>query len=116
MNIFKGAYIYKDLIYDDINLFVYFKMSESDLHKALPGKYKKEKDKNYYICFFQENGCIFPDQSSYNEIRDIIRENDMKDLNIYCLKNYYFKLNEELYNKYIEIYQSITIQNDNFYL
>lgn len=75
----KGAYIFQD---DEgrIYRFLYFKLSEKEMEKALPITYHKNSDRDYLLVTFDPEGQDYLGQHNKEKLLEIIESNKMTNL------------------------------------
>ena len=97
----KGAYIYYDNTDKTNILFLYMKLSQDELERALPLSYV-ESDDNTYLCVSFVNGKDYLGQSNYKDISQNIATLNMVNI----LTNDYNTVNETLQNLDISEFNS----------
>ena len=75
----KGAYIFQD---DEKRLFnfLYFRLDEEEMLRALPISYDNDKNRNYLLVTFDPEGRDYLGQQTWEKVQDIVRENKMINL------------------------------------
>lgn len=75
----KGAYIFQDKEKRVFN-FLYFKLDQEEMRKALPITYDNDENRNYLLVTFDPDGRDYLGQQSWERVQEIISNNDMINL------------------------------------
>jgi hypothetical protein len=105
----NGAYIFKnrDNIKntDDLDLLLYMKLTDEELKRALPISYNPNLINSNYLAAIFHNGYDHLAQYSFETIKRIISEENMKsiiDNDYITIQSYFNKLSYETYIHYKE--------------
>ena len=75
----KGAYIFQDEE-GRIYRFLYFKLGEIEMKKALPLTYQEDSERNYLLVTFDPEGSDYLAQQSQEKMLEYIETNKMTNL------------------------------------
>lgn len=99
----KDVFIYYDSNYQDFILFLFIKLNQDQLKKALPISYTENPDMEYLTAAFV-NGSDYLAQNNYCNISKFIKHNNMISIftnNYDFVSKIYPNLDEKTYHNYL---------------